>query len=265
MPRRPFLLIALFAAGCPKPSGPRGHPVDTSGPVVATFGGHSMTTAELQKDFSEQSTFVRSHYKSLDKKREFLEVRIENDLLADEGLKAGFDKDDEVEDDCKKAVIQQWIRAKFNDDEGMRNISDAALHEYYDAHHELYQRPERSRLQIVLFAGDAKAKADAEQALKTLASSKDVSAFADLARIRSDDPASKIHGGDLDFRSHDDLAKSYGDEVAAAADALKDPHDLSGVVHGKQGYYLLRLEARQPPPPPKLRGGGAEHARPRVE
>jgi peptidyl-prolyl cis-trans isomerase C len=79
-----------------------------------------------------------------------------------------------------------------------------------------------------------------------LSAKKDVSAFAELARTRSDDPASKMRGGDLDFRTHDELAKAYGDDVAKAADALKAPNDLSGVVHGTQGYFLLRLEARQP-------------------
>jgi parvulin-like peptidyl-prolyl isomerase len=247
MPRQLFLMIILLATACQKSSGPRGRPVETSGPVVATFGDHKMTTAELQRDFSEQSAFVRSHYQTLERKREFLEASIQNDLLDDEGLKAGFDKDDEVQDDCKKAVIEQWIRAKFNDDEGMRNVSEAELHDYYNAHHDLYQRPERLRLQIVLFAGDAKARADAEHALKVLATKKDASGFAELARLRSDDPSSKMRGGDLDFQSHDELAKAYGEEVAKAADGLKAPDDISGVIHGPRGFYLVRLEARQLP------------------
>jgi peptidyl-prolyl cis-trans isomerase C len=246
---KPFLLTALLAAGCPK-SGPHGRPAETSGPVVVTFADHSITTTELQKDFNEQSPFVRSHYQTLDKKKEFLETIVQNDLLADEALKAGFDKDDEVQEEFKKAMIQEWIKEKFNDQEGMKNVPDSALHEFYDAHLSEYQRPERLRLQMVLFEsehkGDAKAKGEAEQALKALNAKKDVSAFAELARMRSDDPPSKMRGGDLDFHSHDDLAKSYGDDFAKAADALKAPGDMGGVVHGTRGYYLLRLEARQP-------------------
>jgi peptidyl-prolyl cis-trans isomerase C len=165
-------------------------------------------------------------------------------------LKAGFDKDDEVLDEFKKSMIQEWIKAKFNDQDGMKSIPDSALHEFYDVHHDEYQRPERLRVQMVLFqsapGGDAKAKAEAEQALKVLSTKKDVSAFAELARTRSDDPTSKMRGGDLDFRTHDELAKAYGEEVAKAADALRAPNDLSGIAHGTQGYVLLRLEARQP-------------------
>jgi len=243
---KPLLLMVLFAAGCPKASGPRGRPAETGGPVVVTFADHSISTAELQKEFNEQSPFVRQHYQTLDKKKEFLETLIQNELLSDEALKAGFDKDDEVQNEFKKAMIQEWIRQKFNDADGMKSVSDASLHEFYDSHRDEYQRPERLRLQMVLFAGEAKAKADAEHSLKALASKKDVSAFAELARMRSDDPTSKMRGGDLDFHTHDELAKSYGDEVAKAADALKAPNDISGVVHGARGYYLLRLEARQP-------------------
>jgi peptidyl-prolyl cis-trans isomerase C len=250
MQRQPFLLIVLFATGCPKSGGPHGRPTESGGPAVVTFADHSISTAEFQKQFNEQSPFVRSHYQTLEKKKEFLETIIQNDLLADEALKAGFDKDDEVLDEFKKSMIQAWIKAKFNDQDGMKSIPDSAIHEFYDAHHDEYQRPERLRVQMVLFqsarGGDAKAKAEAEQALKVLTTKKDVSAFAELARTRSDDPTSKMRGGDLDFHTHDELAKAYGDEVAKAADALRAPNDLSGVAHGTQGYVLLRLEARQP-------------------
>ncbi len=246
MPPKLFLLMLLLATGCPKASGLRGRQAETGGPVVVTFADHSITTGELQKEFNEQSPFVRSHYQTLDKKKEFLESLIQNELLADEALKAGLDKYDEVQSEFKKAMIQDLIRENFNDADGMKSVSDASLHEFYDSHRAEYQRPERLRVQMVLFAGDAKAKAEADHALKVLASKKDVSAFAELARARSDDPTSKMRGGDLDFHTHSDLASSYGDEVAKAADALKAPNDISGVVHGMRGYYLLRLEARQP-------------------
>jgi peptidyl-prolyl cis-trans isomerase C len=242
----PCTLIVLLAAGCPKAGGPRGRPAQASGPVVVSFADHSISTTQLQKEFSAQSPFVRQHYQTLDKKKEFLGTLIQNELLADEALKAGFDKDDEVQNEFKKAMIQAWIRDKFNDADGMKSISDASLHEFYDSHREEYQRPERLRLQMVLFAGEGKSKAEAEHALKILQSKKDVSAFAELARTRSDDPTSKMRGGDLDFHTHDDLAKSYGEDVAKAADGLKAPNDISGVIHGTRGYYLLRLEGRQP-------------------
>jgi parvulin-like peptidyl-prolyl isomerase len=132
----------------------------------------------------------------------------------------------------------------------MKSIPDSALHAYYDSHSSDYQRPEQLRVQIVLFAsepsGDAKAKADATQARKTLLTRKDLAAFAELARMRSDDAPSKIRGGDLDFHTEDELAKSYGDDVAKAAFALQVPDQTSEVVKGDRGYYLVRLEARRP-------------------
>jgi len=251
MHHKPFLLAALLATGCPKSSsGPRVRPTETGGPVVATFGDHTLTTAELQREFNDQSPFVRSHFASLEKKKEFLETIIQTNLLADQALKDGFDKDDEVIEESRKALIQQWIKEKFNDAEGMKAIPEAAIHEYYDAHRSDYQRPERLRVQIVLFAsdhgGEAKAKADAQQARKALAAKKDLAAFAELARLRSDEPVSKMRGGDLDFHSQEELAKSWGDEVAKAAFSLKVPDEVSEVVRGNQGYYLVRLEARQP-------------------
>ncbi len=244
MRRAPFLLIVLLASGCTKERRPAGPPPATSGPVLATFGGHTMTTAEFQKDVNEQSPYVRATTRTLEQKRQFVMVRIVDDLLEDEGLKAGFDKDAAVQNVCQGALIEQWTRARFNDDEGMRSISSASVHELYDSHRDEYQRPERLRVQMILFAGNA--RAEATHARETLGKKRDAAAFAALARQRSDDAASRVRGGDLDFHSRDELAKSYGEEVAQAADALLVPGDLSGVIHGTRGYTLLRLEARQP-------------------
>ena len=79
MHRKPFLLIALLATGCPKSNGPHGRPTETGGPAVVTFADHAISTAEFQKQFNEQSPFVRSHYQTLEKKKEFLETIIQND------------------------------------------------------------------------------------------------------------------------------------------------------------------------------------------
>jgi peptidyl-prolyl cis-trans isomerase C len=245
-----LLLATLLACGCSKSSGPRARPTETSGPVVATFGDHALTTAELQREFNDQSPFVRSHYQSMEKKKEFLESMIKTRLLADQALKDGFDKDDEVIEEQRKALIEEWTKEKFNDREGMKSIPDSALHQYYDSHLSDYQRPEELRVQIVLFAsdhgGDAKAKADAIGARKALMARKDLAAFAELARERSDDAPSKLRGGDLDFHTQDDLAKSYGDDVAKAAFGLKLPDEISEVARGERGYYLVRLESRRP-------------------
>jgi peptidyl-prolyl cis-trans isomerase C len=63
--------------------------------------------------------------------------------------------------------------------------------------------------------------------------------------VRSDDEATKPRGGDTGFKTADDLTQAYGPAVAQAASALKALGDLSVVVRGKTGWYLVKLKARQ--------------------
>lgn len=243
-----LLLAPLGAFACSRPASD--HVMGANGPVVVTFGNHQLTASEIQKELGQQSPFIRSRYQSLEKKKEFVDGIVRLDLLADEATKAGWDKDPDVQHEYKKAMVQKWMREKFNDKEGMASIPETDLHAYYDAHKDEYQRPERLRLQLIFFKGNTPSvRAEAEKALKLVAlrvAKNDPSAFAELARNRSDDVASKVRGGDLDFHIHDELAKLYGEPVAAGADALKSPNDLSPLLAGLDGLYALRLEARQP-------------------
>jgi peptidyl-prolyl cis-trans isomerase C len=99
-----------------------------------------------------------------------------------------------------------------------------------------------SSLERAKKAADAKklyAKLKADEAKNPLA-------FANLARDASDDLASKSAGGDLGFRSRDEIEKQWGHEVAAAALSLKDPGQESGLVEGPQGFHIVKLGRRQP-------------------
>jgi len=247
--RKVFLLAAVLV-GCHKADEPRGHPPVTTGPLVATFGGHSLTTAELQRHFDEQSPYVRSHFQSPEAERGVVLEMIRTRLLVDQALKGDFDKDDEAEEQFEKAMIAEWMKAKFNDAAGMKSLSTADLRAYYDAHLERYQQPERFRLQMIFFKVDPgnedKIRREAEAARKSLSQRKYDSAFDNFALLRSDDSVTKIHGGDLGFQSHEELEKSLGKAVANEAFRLVAPNDLSTIVPGADGLYLLKLEARKP-------------------
>ena len=248
-------LLAFTALTCLACTKTGETPASAGGPVVVTFGEHKITADEVQHELSEQSPFIRSRYQSLDKKKELLDGIIRLDLLADEAKRAGFDQDPDVQREYKKAMVQHWMRQKFSDKEGMAGLTDADLRAYYDAHKDDYERPEKLRLQVIMYKFDAagsdsaKVKAEATADQKALApklARQDVAAFADKARSRADDAVSKVRGGDIDFHTHDDLVKLYGDAFANAADALKGPNELSPVIEGQGAVYLARIESRQP-------------------
>jgi len=249
MQRWRMVLVVLMVAGCRRSEGPSKPPRQTSEPVVATFADRRITTSELQRYFDDQSSFVRFHYGNAEGKKAVLQIMIQTELLADQAVKEGFDVDDEAVEQYRKAIITQWMRAKFHDDEGESDLSAADLRAYYEAHRAEYQRPERVRVRMTFFKAspgrEAAVQAEAEKAARSLSQAKDRTAPADLA-ARDPEDASRGRQLDLDFRSHDELAKSYGEAVAAAADALKAPQELSPVVRGTGGFYLLQFEGRTP-------------------
>jgi peptidyl-prolyl cis-trans isomerase C len=70
-------------------------------------------------------------------------------------------------------------------------------------------------------------------------------AFTQLVSELSDDVTTKAAGGDLQFKSRDELEKAYSTELADAVFSLK-PGETSGVVQSAQALYVVRFTGEQP-------------------
>jgi peptidyl-prolyl cis-trans isomerase C len=223
------------------------------GPLVAEGDGVAVTAKEFQKKLDEQSPFIRSRYSTLERKKEFLENLIRFELLAKEARAKGLDKDPEVQETLAKVMVQKLVRNAF-DDEGNKP-SDGDVRAYYDSHLDEFVRPERLRLSAVFFeapAGSplrAQKGADARKALARIKveGQKNPLAFSNVARELSEDAVSRASGGDLGYRTREELTKQYSAEVANAAFALKNVGQESGVVESPRGFVILKLGARQAP------------------
>jgi peptidyl-prolyl cis-trans isomerase C len=217
-----------------------------SGPFVAEGDGVAVTTEELKKKLDEQSPFVRARYATLDRKKEFLE------LLAKEARARGLDKDPEVQETLQKVMVQKLVRQAFDDEKS--KPSDDEVKKYYDAHADEFVKPERVRISAVFFnapSGSPQRAAKATEAKKALArikteGSKNPLAFSNVARELSEEAASKASGGDLGYRTKDELTKQYSAELANASFALKEGQE-SGVVETPQSFAIVKLGARQAP------------------
>jgi len=246
---RHFILVAACAAAIAMACSRS----DKKGPVVAKGGGVVVTSEEFKAKLDEQSPFIRARYSTLERKKEFLENLIRFELLAAEAQAQKLDKDPEVQATLKKIMVQRLVRKAFDEKEaGLASESDAK--KYYDEHQDEFLRAERVRVSQIFFKAD---KGSAERVRKTADTKKVYAklkvdgvrnplAFANLARDASDDLASKASGGDLGYRTRDDLQKQWGKEVADAAFGLKDNGQESGIVESAQGLHILKLGARQP-------------------
>src|SRR4051794_18623413 len=240
-----FLLAAAALAACSKSS-------SKSGPVVATVGNESITADEMRQRLNETSPFLRARYNTVERKKEFLENLIRNELLAQEAVRQGFDKSPAVKEQAKRAMIQELIKHQLDEKLTGADISEDDMKKFYEAHVDEFVKPARARVyHIFLPATTAKEKAEAKK--KATALLKDIdarekkgeaSAFQGVAIRESKDMASAAMGGDLRFLSRDELARAYSKELADAAFNLTMPGETAGPVETPKGIELVKMQVK---------------------
>jgi peptidyl-prolyl cis-trans isomerase C len=124
-------------------------------------------------------------------------------------------------------LADAWLRRRAD-----AAVTDQALHERYDRDIAGKPGPDRVRARVILVATEAEAKTLIEQ-LRLGAD------FADLARLRSQDPTS-ASGGDLGYVTRDTISP----DVAAAMFSLTPGQTTPYPVASLLGYYIIRAEGR---------------------
>ncbi len=137
---------------------------------------------------------------------------------------------------------RKWIEERVADTE---KVEEAEVQTYYNENPERFAAPETVRASHILLSIDAEATPEVvtakEAEIKALQKQIEEGAdFAELAKEHSDDPGSKVNGGDLDFFSKDRMVP----EFAEAAFALQ-PGELSDPVRTQFGYHLIKVTDRR--------------------
>ena len=128
---------------------------------------------------------------------------------------------------------------------GKPQISDADVQAYYNQHQAQYQVKEQVKVRHILIAvpqgADAKtdqaAKAKADDLLKQIKSGGN---FADLAGKNSDDPGSKVQGGELGWLDRGRTVPEFDKTAFALA-----PGQTSDVIKTQFGYHILQVEDKK--------------------
>jgi len=114
-------------------------------------------------------------------------------------------------------------------------ISEAEMVEYYNKHRQEFRHGVQARARLMLFSS----KDNAEAVLEALKAGGD---FAGLAKALSEDPGTKDAGGDTGWIE----ASDYAPAISKVIFSLK-PGQTSGIFKGPDGWYIVKLEKKQPP------------------
>lgn len=249
-------LCALVACGERSTSGPvldlrltRAPAIDD--PAIATFADDQLTTSQLQERLAALPPAQRN-VDALPGGRRALVDRIAHfELLAREAARRDLHNDPEIVTATKRLMVQKLLEQEHA--KVAEGITEQDLEVWYQAHRSDFQRPARVRVFHLFLSrkeagGEAalRARADAVRARAQAFTPRDREAFAALVRQESHDLHSRALDGDLRFRSHEELRRSHGPDLADAAFALERPGALSGWIADPNGLHLLRLEAREP-------------------
>jgi len=247
----PLLCLAAALAACSRSSDKVTIDLrrSSAGTPLASYAGGVITVEDVNKAMGQLPPMVRMRYQSPAQKKEFVERLITLDLLARESVREGHANDPEVVESLKNVLAQKVV--KDERENKAPAVTDEEVQAFYDGHAADYTRPETWRVSTIYLLvpenDPVKQKAQLAKADKLLAQAQklkpdDFAGFGQLAKANSEDPSKAFDGG-LRALTALELSSRYGPEVAAAAAALKNPGDTSGLVRTKAGVHILKLRA----------------------
>ena len=220
-------------ATTPVAAAPSGGAQGGGGEVVATYGGNRLDTTRVAKEMERLPAPSRAYLQAPDRKRQFIENMILNELLFAEGQKLGYDKDEDIDrqvNDLRRRLVVQRVVREF---QKPPEITDEKAKAYYDENPNLYSTTQ-IRASHILVKDEAAAREIRDQVKA------DPSKFADIAKEKSTDKTSGAKGGDLGMFGQGRMVP----EFERAAFALK-PNEISDVVKTQYGYHIIIVVERK--------------------
>jgi peptidyl-prolyl cis-trans isomerase C len=237
--RRSSLVVAvlLLAAAACAPEGERSAPERGGGAVLATYDGGTFTTEDFRRAVERVPPAMRARLAEPERRRDFVDSQILNELLAAEGRRRGYDRDPDIvrqiEDLRKRLIVQRIVQ----DIQEAPAVSDEEIAAYYERNKRLFSGTQ-VRAAHILVKDEALARSLHEQ-LRA-----DPDRFEELARAHSTDTATAARGGDLGFFGQGRMVPAF----ERAAFALEEPGDVSDVVRTAFGYHVVKLLERRDAP-----------------
>lgn len=225
--------------------------------VVAQIGDRAITLGELEERLALEPPVVRSQFASVQKRKDYLQKLVQFEVLAAEAKRQGLDKDPEVLEQMKQAMVRKYLQEAGQDEVKAAAIPEAELRAYYDANPGLYHKPETVEVSHILLKTEAQARkiADELKAGSEGNAGKLVATWNDYVVRLSEDKATAPYLGALgpvsktvpQGASEAEVQKlqAVPPEVVEAAFAMK-PFEVGPVVHSAKGWHVLLVTSRSP-------------------
>ncbi len=203
---------------------------EKKGPYLAKVGNATITQADFEREMKNLPPFAQKLFEGPEGKEKFLQELVKKELLYQEALKKGLDKDPEyaskIEDYKKITLITQLLEKEL---EAKAKVTEQDAKEYYEKHKNELASVSQIKASHIL----VKTEDEAKKIIEKLKKGGD---FAAIAKQSSIDPGSAKNGGDLGYFSSGQMVPEF------EAAALKlNPGEISEPVKTKFGYHIIKV------------------------
>jgi len=203
---------------------------EQKGPYLAKVGQVKIMQMDLEREMKNLPVFAQKIFEGKEGKERFLNELIKKELLYQEAIKQGLDKNTEykqkVEDFKKITLIGHLLEKEIED---KAKVTDQDVKTYYDEHKEDFSPFSEVRISLIR----VKTEDEAKDILKKLQKGED---FAKIAKESSIDINSAKIGGDLGFLSRDQISPEHEMVVTR----LKKG-DVSEPIKTVKGYDIIKV------------------------
>jgi peptidyl-prolyl cis-trans isomerase C len=217
--------------------------------ILAQVGEKTFTNSQLEAMAQSLPPQLQAMLASNPQiKKELINRWVDITILVKEAEAMKLDKEKAIRlklDDLRSRVLVDALIDKRVS--RATSIPETEIKAYYDSHPMEFEKGEQIRAQHILIRVDQNAgpevEAKAKKTIEMLARKlKDGASFASLAEEYSEDPGSKINGGDLGFFGRGQMVKEF--EEAAFATKL---NQVSPPIRTAFGYHLIKVNEKKAP------------------
>ena len=226
------LLLLLLVTACKQKEEAR---KTTGGPIVAKINDIEITLSEFTERIKEYPALAHGGEMTEETKKGFLDNLIVRELIFQEALRLGIDKDKEtidfIEEMKKRVIVDKFFKKEVDQ---KIQVSEEEIKKFFDKNLEETKSPDEVRASHILL----KTREEADMVLKKV---KQGAKFEDLAKKFSTDPGSKDTGGDLGFFSQGMMVPEF-DSIAFKLKV----GEVSDIVQSRFGFHIIKvLEKRE--------------------
>jgi parvulin-like peptidyl-prolyl isomerase len=207
---------------------------DQRGAYLAKVGPTKITTTDLEKEYKTLPEFAQGLFQGPEGKEKFLDELVKKEMLYQEALKKGLDKDPEfkrkLEEFKKLTLIGQLLE---NEIEAKAGVTEQDVKEYYEQHKDELASVSQIRASHIL----VESKEEAEDVRRRIMKGEDFSA---IARKVSIDKGSAENDGDLGYIRPGQLVPEFEDALSR----LK-AGEVSEPVKTKFGYHIIKVTEKK--------------------